>query len=889
MNSPLRLAFVLSFAAAGLACSSSSNLTPTPVAASTITGKVALTGASDSSGVALTAVGPMIGSASTAADGTYSFTKLQAGTYTVTAAVGDSREHVQATTVTVAATQSAAAADLTFTLLGAITGKAQKAGATDHSGIEVGVLGQDATALTDAAGNFRLDGVLLGAQTLSASAAGFTTATKVVTAARGVTPAGTLPLAAVAGPGTTSISGKVLLGVDDQSGVFVTATGPTMASTLTAHDGTYSFPNLAQGTWFVTARVGDSVEGQQTVLVAAGATAAHAADLSFTLVGSVTGTAKRTGSASADQSGILVGMLGTAQTAITDAAGAYRFDGVLLGAHAISASAAGYTAAGLTVTAARGTTTAAALNLAPIASTTNSLAVSVVGSGQVLSAPAGVSCANSCTASFPTGSAVVLYAEPSPGYVFGSWSVAACTQPFCPVTVSADTQVTATFLLEPISVSIIGPGRGTVQFLGASGGQTKLLPLPEPGYTFVGWRGACTGRGECVLSGGRVQAAFTELMYWSFNPQWAVYGISLTGANKHVLSSAAALGGDSYGFDADGLNLAYVSNLKDDFSGNGPGNLWAIDLVTNQARSLTHYQSGSSVAQGMPPAYSPDGKTLAFLSNQSPTSTDEMPLPDANSWFGANLFTVKRDGTGLKPLTQFVAGELLVQDYPFNTANLRAFAWSPDGKQLAFVARDATLGYANLFTIGADGSSLTEITHFSSSTLEGDPRPYGVSWSPDGKKLAFVSPLQPNEGSAPPNTVSSFPNLWTVTVADGTLFCVSYQSGNAMASDAVYSRSGNSIVYVTAPIEGGYYSLHSINDDGSGQVQLDSNTSYLSSPIWHSDNTTLVYERYDTGETPNGLHLWRTQQPDADGGTPGPQQITTGSNSSDYTWDDNDD
>jgi len=77
--------------------------------------------------------------------------------------------------------------------------------------------------------------------------------------------------------------------------------------------------------------------------------------------------------------------------------------------------------------------------------TTQNLTVSTVGSGQVTSAPAGLSC-GTCSANFLDGAAVSLAATPSPGAAFVSWTGDCAGQPAtCTVTMSAARAVTAIF------------------------------------------------------------------------------------------------------------------------------------------------------------------------------------------------------------------------------------------------------------------------------------------------------------------------------------------------------------------------------------------------------------------------------------------------------------
>src|SRR6187431_248232 len=56
-------------------------------------------------------------------------------------------------------------------------------------------------------------------------------------------------------------------------------------------------------------------------------------------------------------------------------------------------------------------------------------------------------------------------------------------------------------------------------------------------------------------------------------------------------------------------------------------------------------------------------------------------------------------------------------------------AWSPDGRKLAFVSRRD--GNAEVYVMNADGSGLRNVTGTPSDDL--DP-----AWSPDGRAIAFV-------------------------------------------------------------------------------------------------------------------------------------------------------
>ena len=96
------------------------------------------------------------------------------------------------------------------------------------------------------------------------------------------------------------------------------------------------------------------------------------------------------------------------------------------------------------------------------------------------------------------------------------------------------------------------------------------------------------------------------------------------------------------------------------------------------------------------PAWSPDGRKLAFVSRR-----------DGNS----EIYVINADGSGQENLTQHPARD----SHP---------SWSRDGRKLAFVSRRD--GNSEIYVMNADGSGLRNVTRAPSNDL----RP---AWSPDGR------------------------------------------------------------------------------------------------------------------------------------------------------------
>ncbi len=168
--------------------------------------------------------------------------------------------------------------------------------------------------------------------------------------------------------------------------------------------------------------------------------------------------------------------------------------------------------------------------------------------------------------------------------------------------------------------------------------------------------------------------------------------------------------------------------------------VWQVPI---SVRAAAPHNLLLSTRQDHSAQYSPDGKSVAFVSDRS------------GSW---EVWTMLADGTSPRQVTHF--------DGPL----LGTVHWSPDGKYLTFDARPS--GHSAIFVIPALGGTPREL----------DVNPYEEkmpTWSHDGKWIYFNS----NRGGAQ--------ELWKIPAAGGKAIPVARQ----FATDSLESPDGARVFF----------------------------------------------------------------------------------------------
>jgi hypothetical protein len=221
------------------------------------------------------------------------------------------------------------------------------------------------------------------------------------------------------------------------------------------------------------------------------------------------------------------------------------------------------------------------------------------GDGSLAVQAVSILCGSSCTAIVPVGTTVTVTASVTSGSSLGGWSGGGCagTAATCDVTVDTDVTITKRFeiAMPAIEVSLPGSGAGKVTSMPAGmdcpGTCTMQLPynttvalVATPGAmsSFVGWAGACTGRGPC-----QVMMSQTRSVTAMFSRNGTLYTIDdasdrlqLIDPQTFVITDIGALG-VSYGFGDCAWDSASSTMYMTD--GRGTRSLYTLNLATGAA------------------------------------------------------------------------------------------------------------------------------------------------------------------------------------------------------------------------------------------------------------------------------------------------------------------
>ncbi|MDQ4098868.1 MAG: S9 family peptidase [Chloroflexota bacterium] len=230
----------------------------------------------------------------------------------------------------------------------------------------------------------------------------------------------------------------------------------------------------------------------------------------------------------------------------------------------------------------------------------------------------------------------------------------------------------------------------------------------------------------------------------------------------------------------DGQWIAYVLTTLHQAEDEYRAAIWVAPVGPGEPRQLT-----SGTVRDTAPRWSPDGSTLAFLSNRPPHRKPPMSDDESSDTTGADSARKqKSDGDAKRPTNQiwllpFTGGEprqLTAAEFGASSPE-----WSPMGDVITFVAKsDSEAGnapmtngseaderiirhiryrydgegyierYAHIWTIPAVGGDAAQIT-------KGDAQDSQPIWSRDGQSIIFISNRRSDRARSAATTLYSVP------------------------------------------------------------------------------------------------------------------------------------
>ncbi|MEG4174618.1 MULTISPECIES: DPP IV N-terminal domain-containing protein [unclassified Microcoleus] len=231
----------------------------------------------------------------------------------------------------------------------------------------------------------------------------------------------------------------------------------------------------------------------------------------------------------------------------------------------------------------------------------------------------------------------------------------------------------------------------------------------------------------------------------------------------------------------DGQQVAFVKDK----------NIYKMNADGSGMKKLTK-SPGEYISGGSQLVWSPDRTKIAFLFGAYPKQ---------------QIYTINADGTNLKNLRNNPQNEVY---------NVKIF-WSPDSSRIAYYYNkpgDSSGEQQDIY--------LLDINRGTAKNLTQKPRNYGqLSWSPDGKFIAFVAGEFNHQ------------KLYTINADGNQLNQLATRLKPSGISQLAWSSDSQQIAFIYNETEGDKSNLYVINRDGSGLTKVTNDKDLnASNPVW---------------------------------------------------------
>jgi dipeptidyl aminopeptidase/acylaminoacyl peptidase len=297
-----------------------------------------------------------------------------------------------------------------------------------------------------------------------------------------------------------------------------------------------------------------------------------------------------------------------------------------------------------------------------------------------------------------------------------------------------------------------------------------------------------------------------------------IWTVAADGSGEPLLLTTSPQSSNSPRWSPDGKSIAFLSSRPAAGEADAPKNqVWLLPLTGGEARRVTDLTNGVNSFQ-----WSPDGRKLVVVSRSGPSDEAKSPSDvrhykhSSYKFNDSGWFDDKRTHLWVVDVARRSTSQLTSGD-DWNDSDPQ---WSPDSQKIAFVSDRTGKAFdegqnTDVWVISASGGSLTKI----SDHQEGDSSP---RWSPDGQTIAFLSAV-PEKSHA---------RIWLAPAAGGNASKTAADNVDLIPSQLRWAEGGKALFFET-----GYR--------GTSQVFRVDLAARKASPVTSGDRTHRAYDISD--------------------------------------------